>query len=135
MTNASIEKEFAGKKRASVWTYLIVAVLLLVVAVVANLAIKNPEAAKASFEKFVGLPGWALALITAGVGALLYWIGLKVETDWPEIFGAFLIAAAVTWGEILFGWKQLEFGLVVVPYVIPLFVFVVLVIVAMKRTV
>jgi len=35
----------------------------------------------------------------------------------------------------MFGWKRLEFGLIVVPYVIPLFVFVVLIIYAIKRSV
>jgi hypothetical protein len=135
MGGSNIEKEFAGKKRASVWTYLILAVLLLVLAVVANLVIKNPEGARAELEKFIGLPGWALASIALVVGAFIYWIGLKVETDWPEILGAFVIAGAVTAFEILFGWHRLELGLVVVPYIIPLFVFVVLVIVAVKRSV
>jgi hypothetical protein len=130
----SIEREFAGKKRASVWTYLIFAVLLLVGAIVANLVIKNPEAARDDLARFVGLPAWALATIALVVGAGIYWVGLKVETDWPEFVGAFTIAGAVTAFELIIGWHKLELGLVVVPYVIPLFVFVVLIIVAIKKS-
>jgi hypothetical protein len=131
---AHVEKEFAGKKRASVWTYLILVVVLLVGAVVTNLAIKNPDAAKAVTSSIAGLPAWGLAAILFAVGVLIYWIGLKVETDWPEFVGAFLIAGAITWAELIIGWEKLSFGLIVVPYVIPLFVFVVLIIVAMKRS-
>jgi hypothetical protein len=131
---ANIEKEFAGKKRASVWTYLILAVLLLAGALIANLVIKNPEAAKTGVTKFLGLPSWALATVALVVGALIYWVGLKIETDWPEFLGAFLIAGAITAFEIIFGWKRLEFGLIVIPYLIPLFVFVVLVMIAVRRS-
>jgi hypothetical protein len=129
-----IEKEFGGKKRASVWTYLILAVMLIVGAVVVNLVIKNPETARETVNRFVGLPDWALATIALVVGMFIYWIGLKVETDWPEYIGAFIIAGAVTAFEFIIGWQKLEFGLVVVPYVIPLLVFVVLIIVAMKKS-
>jgi hypothetical protein len=132
---ASIEKEFAGKKRASVWTYLIFAVLLLAGAIIANLVIKDPTAAKAAVQKFVGLPTWALASIALVVGILIYWLGLKVETEWPEFLGAFIVASAITVFELLIGWQRLEFGLVVVPYVIPLLVFLVMIIVAVKRSV
>jgi hypothetical protein len=130
----TIEKEFAGRKRASVWTYLIFAVLLLAGAVVANLVIKNPEAARTELSRFLGLPAWALTSIALLVGVVIYWVGLKVETDWPEFVGAFIIAAAVTAFELIIGWQRFELGLVVVPYVIPLFVFVVLIIVAIKRS-
>ena len=129
-----IEKEFAGKKRASVWTYLILAVLLIGGAVVVNLVVKNPEAARATVDRFVGLPTWALATVALVVGLFIYWIGLKVETDWPEYIGAFIVAGAVTAFEFIIGWEKLEFGLVVIPYVIPLLVFVVLIIVAMKKS-
>lgn len=131
---ASIEKEFAGKKRASVWTYLIFAVVLLVGAVVANLAIKNPEMARRVTSSIAGLPSWGLAALVLVVGVLIYWLGLKIETDWPEFVGAFLIAGAITWFELIIGWSRLGFGLVVVPYVIPLFVFVVLIIIAVRRS-
>jgi hypothetical protein len=129
-----IEKEFGGKRRASVWTYLILAVLLLIGAVVVNLVVKNPEAARASVQKLIGLPEWALATIALALGMLIYWVGLKVETDWPEYLGAFIIAGAITAFEFIIGWKRLEFGLVVVPYIIPLLVFVVLIIVAVKKS-
>lgn len=129
-----VEKEFGGRKRASVWTYLILAVMLLAGAVVVNLVVKNPAAAREAIERLSGLPPWALATIAMVVGIIIYWIGLQVETDWPEYIGAFIIAGAVTAFEFIIGWKQMEFGLVVVPYVIPLFVFVVLIIVAMKKS-
>jgi hypothetical protein len=129
-----IEKEFGGKKRASVWTYLILAVLLIAGAVVVNLVVKNPETARETVNRVIGLPHWALATIALVVGAFIYWIGLKVETDWPEYIGAFIIAGAVTAFEFIIGWEKLEFGLVVIPYVIPLLVFVVLIIVAMKKS-
>jgi hypothetical protein len=130
----TIEREFAGKKRASVWTYILLGVVLLVGAIVANLVIKDPEAAKKGISHFLGLPTWALATIALVVGAAIYWMGLKIETDWPEFVGAFIIAGAIIAFELMFGWKRLEFGLIVVPYVIPLFVFLVLIMFAIKRS-
>jgi hypothetical protein len=57
----------------------------------------------------------------------VFWLGLKVETDWPEAFGALLVAGAVAMGEFLLGWKRFELGgLFVVPYVIPLAIFLAL---------
>ena len=61
-------------------------------------------------KTFVGLPGWALALVMFIVGALLYMLGLKVEPDWPEAIGAFCIAASATWFEIIIGWSKFDIG-------------------------
>jgi hypothetical protein len=61
------------------------------------------------------------------VGALVYWAGLKIETDWPEAIGAFLIAGSVALGQVLLGWSRFAFGgMVVIPYAIPALVFVIL---------
>jgi uncharacterized membrane protein len=132
---AELGKEFMGSGRAKMWTYLIGMITLLVLAVVANFAIKNPETMKHGVQSFMGLPRWAFPLIVGGAGALIYWIGLKIETDWPEAIGAFLIAGAVVAGELLFGWKKFALGgLAVMPYIIPFAVFVVLLIVGMMKS-
>jgi len=130
-----VEKSFLGKHRDKMWTYLILMGLLIGIVIAVNVVWKDPTRAEEGIKSFLGLPGWALATITFVIGAVVFWLGLKVETDWPEFVGAFLVAGAITVFELLFGWQRLEFGLVVVPYVIPLLVFVVMIIVAVKRTV
>jgi hypothetical protein len=118
------ETEYMGTGRAKVWTYLIVAGLLLVGAVVANFVFSNPELAQKGVDVFLGMPPWAFPAIMALVGLVVFWLGLKVETDWPEALGALLVAGAVATGEFLLGWKRFELGgLFVVPYVIPLAIF------------
>ena len=131
-----VEKEFAGRGRAKMWTYLIIAVVILAGAIIFNLAFNDPETAKDGVKSFLGMPGWALALVTFVVGAGVYWLGLKVETDWPEFVGAFLIATSVVALEFIVGWDTFAFGgLFVLPYVLPLAVFVILVIIGMKKSV
>jgi hypothetical protein len=123
-------------KRSKAWTYMIVGMLLIGAAVLVNVVFSSPGAAKHSLDTLFGLPGWALTAIVAVVGAVIFWAGLKVEADWPEHLGAFLIAGAVASAEILIGWHRLEIGgLVVIPYVIPPLVLVVLFIVAMEKSV
>lgn len=129
------EKAYMGKSRARVWTYTILAIVVLGGAIIANAAFSNPETAKHGVESFLGLPGWVLAAVTFVVGALIFWLGLKVETDWPEFLGAFLIAASIAALEFIVGWTQFELGLVVLPYIIPLAVFVVLLMIGMKKSV
>lgn len=129
------EKAFAGKSRAKMWTYLIVAGLVLVGAVIANLAFNDPKTAKDGVTTFVGLPAWILALVGIVVGAGIYWLGLKIETDWPEFIGAGLIGISLYALEVIIGWSRFELGLVVTPYVLPLLVFVILVMVGMKKSV
>ncbi|MBC8067601.1 MAG: hypothetical protein IAG13_04635 [Deltaproteobacteria bacterium] len=120
----SAEREYMGTGRAKIWTYLIVMFLLLAGAVVANFAFNNPEQAQRGVEVFMGMPPWAFPAMMAGVGLLIYFLGLKLETDWPEAFGALLVAGAIVMGEFLLGWKRFELGgMIVVPYVIPLAVF------------
>jgi hypothetical protein len=129
------ERQFMGGQKSRMWTYLILMVVLVAIVIVINVVWKNPTAASAGFKSFLGLPSWALATVTFLVGAIVFWIGLKIETDWPEAFGAFLIAGAVAWFELIVGWSRFELGLVVVPYVIPLAVFSLLLMYGMKRSV
>lgn len=129
------EKAYMGKSRAKVWTYTFLAVLILVGAIVANAAFSNPDIAKNGVKSFLGMPGWALATVTFALGAGIYWIGLKVETDWPEFVGAFLIAGSVAALQFIIGWSHFELGLVVLPYVIPVAVFVILLMIGMKKSV
>ncbi|MBA3459157.1 MAG: hypothetical protein H0T46_04295 [Deltaproteobacteria bacterium] len=130
-----VERGFMGKSRSRVWTYLILMMLLVVVVVVVNVVWKNPTAASEGMKSFFGLPSWALATVVFLVGAVVFWAGLKIETDWPEAIGAFLIAAAIAWFQLIIGWNKFELGLVVVPYLIPMAVFSVLLMYGMKKSV
>ncbi len=133
---ASAEKEYAGASRSKMWTYAIIGVVLLLGAIIVNVAFSNPELAKNGVSTFAGLPGWALALVAFLVGAGIYWMGLKMETDWPEFLGAFLISGSIVAAEFIVGWNHFAVGgLIVLPYILPLLVFVVLVMVGMKKSV
>lgn len=113
-----------GGKRAKMWTYLIFAVVLIVGIVVANFAVSNPDLARDGMDAFLGMPPWTFPLVAAVVGLLIFLMGLKLETDWPEGVGALIVAGALAWGEIMLGWEKFQLGgMVVVPYVIPLVVF------------
>jgi hypothetical protein len=129
------ERQFMGGQKSKMWTYLILMAVLITIVIVINVVWKNPSAAKNGVHTFVGLPSWALATVTFLAGAVVFWIGLKIETDWPEAIGAFLIAASVAAFEMIAGWSKFELGLVVVPYLIPLFVFVLLLMYGMKKSV
>ncbi|HEU0036305.1 MAG TPA: hypothetical protein VFQ53_37085 [Kofleriaceae bacterium] len=136
MGDEIVEREFMGKGRSKIWTYLILMILLVAIVVVINLVWNNPSAAREGVKTFFGLPSYTLALVLFLAGAIIFWLGLKMETDWPEAFGAFLIAAAVTWGEFIIGWNRFApGGLVVLPYVIPVGVFAILLIYGMKKSV
>lgn len=129
------ERAFMGGQKSRVWTYLILMFVLIAIAVVINVVWKNPEAARAGVKHFFGLPSWALATVTFLIGAIVFWGGLKIETDWPEAIGAFLMAASVAAFEFIVGWSKFELGLVVVPYLIPLVVFVLLLMYGMRKSV
>jgi hypothetical protein len=136
MADEPPERQFMGGEKSRVWTYLILMVVLVAIVILINVVWKNPETASHTFKSFLGLPGWALATVTFLVGAVVFWLGLKIETDWPEAIGAFLIAASVTWFEYIAGWSKLALGgLFVVPYVIPLVVFALLLMYGMKKSV
>ncbi|MBZ0235831.1 MAG: hypothetical protein K8M05_26115 [Deltaproteobacteria bacterium] len=130
------EKEFLGGRKGKMWTYLIFLGVLIVGALVANLALSNPTIAKEGVKGFFGLPSWALALVTFIIGASIFWVGLKVETDWPEALGAFLVAGSIIAGEIMIGWDRFNVGgLFVVPYLLPVAVFLVMLMYGMKKSV
>ena len=130
-----VERGFMGKSRSKVWTYLILMMVLVTLVIVVNVVWKNPTAASDGLKSFFGLPAWALATVTFLVGAVIFWAGLKIETDWPEAIGAFLIAGSVAWFELIAGWSKFELGLIVVPYLIPLAVFGLLLMYGMKKSV
>src|SRR5262245_36432514 len=114
MGEETVEREFMGKGRSKIWTYLILMVLLVAVVLVVNLVWLNPSAASSGVKSFFGLPSWALATVLFLGGAIVFWLGLKMETDWPEAMGAFLIAASVAWFELIIGWSKLAVGGIVV---------------------
>ena len=121
--------------KGRVWTYLIVGIVLVIGALIINLAIKNPELAERGIDTVAGLPSWAFPTVAGVVGAALFWIGLKIETDWPEYVGAALVAGSILGGEVLLGWSNFEFGgMAAIPYAIPALVLIVLLMVANAKT-
>ena len=136
MADELVEREFMGKGRSKIWTYLILMVLLITIAIVVNLVWLDPSRASAGMKSFMGLPAWALATVTFLAGSIFFWLGLKMETDWPEAIGAFLISGAIVWFELIIGWNRVALGgIVVIPYVLPIVVFVSLLMYGMKKSV
>ncbi len=129
------EKEFLGGTKAKLQTYLIIGGLLVIAVIVGNLAFNNPDAAKNGVSKFLGMPGWAFPIVMFVVGVIVFWLGMKIETDWPEAIGALLIAGAVFLMEVMVGWDTFAFGgIFVLPYVIPIAVFVILLFYGMQKS-
>lgn len=121
--------------KGRVWTYCIVGIVLVLAAVAANFAMNNPELAEKGIDTIAGLPSWAFPSIAGAVGAILFWIGLKIETDWPEYVGSTLIAGSILAGEVLIGWQKFELGgVVAIPYAIPALALIVLLMVANAKT-
>jgi hypothetical protein len=130
-----VENEYMGGKKAKLWTYIILLGVLIAGVVVVNFALKNPELAESGIESFLGLPGWVFPIITAVIGIIVFWLGLKIESDWPEALGALLIAGSVAAGEIMVGWNTFALGgLVVLPYVIPIVTFLILLAIGMNKS-
>ncbi|MCA9706526.1 MAG: hypothetical protein KDK70_11805 [Myxococcales bacterium] len=130
-----VETEYMGGSRAKVWTYIILAVVLLVGTLVGNFALSNPDMARDGVDAFMGMPPWAFPAVVAVVGLLIFMLGLRLETDWPEGLGALMIAGAIAWGEMMLGWEKFQLGgMVVVPYVIPLVVFLALMAYSVARS-
>ncbi|MBL9103233.1 MAG: hypothetical protein JNL82_19970 [Myxococcales bacterium] len=124
-------RQYKGRK----WTYLIVGTMLVLGAVIVNFAVNNPELAQKGIDTIAGLPSWAVPAIGAGAGGLLFYVGLKLEADWPEYIGATLVAASIVVAEVLLGWKNFEFGgIVVIPYAIPALVLLVLLMISNAKT-
>jgi hypothetical protein len=130
-----VERSFMGKHRDKMWTYFILMMLLVIIVVVINVVWNNPTRAQAGVKHFLGLPAWGLATVAFLAGAIVFWLGLKVETDWPEAFGAFLIAGSIAWFEVIVGWKHFDLGgLIVLPYLIPLATFLLLLMYGMRNS-
>lgn len=136
MADQQPEHEFLGGHKDKVWTYLILMGVLIVIAVVINFEIGHSDAAVNGMKTFIGLPSWTLALVAFLVGALVFWLGLKVETDWPEALGAFLIAGSLVALELVIGWSKFDVGgLYVIPFLVPICVFLGLLMYAVKKSV
>ena len=129
------ENRFLGMRKDKLWTFLIVGVLLLISFVVLNYVVSDYESAKSGVNKFLSLPGWLYPIIIGAVGLVIFWLGLKIEADWPEVVGAGLIAGAVGVGEVMIGWKKFAVGgMTIVPIAIPILVFLVFIIIGMLRS-
>jgi hypothetical protein len=59
------EREFMGRRKAKLWTYLIFGTFLVLGVLLANFAFVNPELARRSVYYFLGLPSWAFPVIAA----------------------------------------------------------------------
>ena len=129
------EREFMGRKKAKLWTYLIFGTLLVLGVLLANFALVNPDLTRRSVGYFLGLPSWAFPVIAGVLGVLIFVLGLRIETDWPEALGALLIAGSVAWGEFLIGWDRFVVAeLAVTPYLIPLLTFLGLLMVGIVKS-
>lgn len=121
--------------KGRVWTYLILATCLVLAAVIGNLVMNNPDLASRGVDAFLGLPPWAFPTLGAALGLVLFYVGLKIESDWPERLGALLVAGSIAGGEFLLGWQNFELGgLKVVPYVIPAFALLVLLMISNAKS-
>lgn len=129
------EREFMGRKKAKLWTYLIFGTVLVLGVLLANFALVNPDLTRRSVDYFLGLPAWAFPVIAGMLGVLIFVVGLWIETDWPEALGALLVAGSVAWAEFLIGWDRFVVAeLAVTPYLIPLLTFLVLLMVGMVKS-
>jgi len=129
------EHETEWEHKDKMWTYLIFMFLFVGIIIAINVVWKNPSGAESAFKDFLGLPSYVLALVLLLLGALVFWVGLKMEPDWPEALGAAMIAGSIAWCEKIVGWSHFDFGgLVVIPYLIPLFVFVLLLMYAVRNS-
>lgn len=130
-----VENEYMGGKKAKLWTYIILLLLLVVGVVVFNLVIKKPELARTGIDSFLGLPGFVFPILAGVVGFIIFWLGLKIESDWPEALGALLIGGAVAAAEVMVGWNHFAFGgLAVIPWVLPIAVFLILLAIGMAKS-
>lgn len=129
------EQRFLGMRKDKLWTFVIVGILLVVAFVVLNYTVGNYESAKSGIDKFLSLPGWVFPIIIGLVGLVVFWFGLKIEADWPEVMGSGLIAVATGVGEIMIGWKKFAVGgMTIVPIAIPVGVFLIFIVIGMLKS-
>ncbi|MFH2006520.1 MAG: hypothetical protein ABI333_08045 [bacterium] len=135
MGRNSDEQRFLGMRKDKLWTFVIVGILLVISFVVLNYTVGNYESAKSGIGKFLSLPGWVYPIIVGGVGLVIFWLGLKVEADWPEVLGSGLIAVAVAVAEVMIGWKKFALGgMSIVPIAIPVGVFLIFIVIGMLKS-
>ncbi|HEY1553714.1 MAG TPA: hypothetical protein VGF94_02715 [Kofleriaceae bacterium] len=129
------ERETEWEHKDKMWTYLIFLFLFVGIIVAVNVVWKNPGGAESAFKTFMGLPSYTLAVVLFLLGALVFWLGLKMEPDWPEALGAGMVAGSIAWFEKIVGWSHFDFGgLTVIPYLIPVLVFVLLLMYAVRNS-
>lgn len=129
------EQRFLGMRKDKLWTFLIVGILLVVAFVVLNYTIGNYESAKSGVKSFLSLPGWVFPIVIGLVGLVIFWFGLKIEADWPEVLGSGLIAVATGVGEIMIGWKKFVVqDMTIVPIAIPVGVFFIFIVIGMLKS-
>lgn len=128
------ESRFMANIRNKLWSILIVGVVLVLAFVLLRYVIMSPDKAKAGYDTIVGLPGWLTPIIMIFIGAGLFWLGLKIRNDWPEVLGAGLIAGAVGVMELKIGWQKFAIGSSFTPILIPAAVFIVLIIFSQIRS-
>ncbi len=135
MGSKNYEQRFLGMRKDKLWTFVIVGILLVGTFVALNYTIGNYESAKSGINKFLSLPGWVFPIIIGLVGLVVFWLGLKIEADWPEVLGAGLIALATGVGEIMIGWKKFAVNdMTIIPIAIPIGVFLIFIVIGMLRS-
>jgi hypothetical protein len=131
---AGRESRFMANIRNKLWSILIVGGTLVLAFVLLRYVVMSPDKAKVGYHTIAGLPGWATPIIMVALGAGIFWMGLKVRSDWPEILGAGLIAGAVGVTEMKIGWHYFAIGSSFTPILIPAVVFVLLIIFSQMRS-
>ena len=131
---AGRESRLMANLRNKLWSILIVGATLVVAFVLLRYAVMSPDKAKAGYKTIAGMPGWAVPIIMILAGAGIFWLGLKVRSDWPEIIGAGLIAGAVGVVELMIGWQKFAIGSSFTPIIIPAIVFVALIFFSQARS-
>ena len=63
------EREFMGRKKAKLWTYLIFGTVLVLGVLAANFAVVNPELTRRGVSYFLGLPVEPSGTVTDGSSA------------------------------------------------------------------
>ncbi len=131
---AGRESRLMANLRNKLWSILIVLGTLVLAFVLLRYAVMSPAKAKAGYSTIVGMPSWLAPIVMTLLGAGIFWLGLKVRSDWPEIIGAGLIAGAVGVTEMLIGWQKFAIGSSFTPIIIPAIVFVALILFSQTRS-
>jgi len=128
------ESRLMANIRNKLWSILIVGGTLVLAFALLRYVIMSPDKAKAGYSTIVGMPSWLTPIVMILAGAGIFWLGLKVRSDWPEIIGAGLIAGALGVTELMIGWHKFAIGSSFTPVIIPVAVFVVLILFSQMRS-